>query len=445
MKTAVSFSWLYKHSHVKNVCLSFVLLGIMMFVSAGLSAQINVRIKLFLQGPYNAALDRHNDVTPNWVTVLQNNAASQPYNMAPFNYTGAESVNTAMFTATAATTDIVDWVLVELKNAGGASVAKRAALVLENGDVVDVDGVSPVAFTAIANNYYITVNHRNHLNLSTEQRIPLTASPALYDFDFTRATDATLYGPSSAFAVRGASTLLVAGDANANSIVRYNGPANDRDVILSYLGYDEAGYIANVYRAEDINLDGVVRYNGPGNDRDALLEALDFNEVGYKQAAQIPVTEIPLPVTWGVITAVYKNGQLIVNWETKSETNNKTFIVQASADGNEWHELGTVASSHSNTSTAQRYEFIASGAKLLMGVSLGGLLLLGFAGTGKKRRSVVAMGLLLMILVTMNYACSKNKDQEMTTTGTKLKFVRIVQVDIDGAKKYSIVTKIIKW
>ena len=53
-------------------------------------------------------------------------------------------------TAVTGSDAIVDWVFVELRNASGNTVVdSRAALLQRDGDVVDVDGVSPLRFTQV--------------------------------------------------------------------------------------------------------------------------------------------------------------------------------------------------------------------------------------------------------------------------------------------------------
>ncbi|MBK9336210.1 MAG: hypothetical protein IPM98_06340 [Lewinellaceae bacterium] len=45
-------------------------------------------------------------------------------------------------------------------------LATRSALLQRDGDVVDVDGVSPVVFGVVSGqDYYPTVRHRNHLGV----------------------------------------------------------------------------------------------------------------------------------------------------------------------------------------------------------------------------------------------------------------------------------------
>lgn len=133
---------------------------------------------------------------------------------------------------------------------------------------------------AAPGSYYLTVRHRNHLGLSTEL---VTFVAGNNNFDFTTATDATIFGTSAAYATVNGKICMRAGDANSNGGIRYNGPANDRDAILTFLGSNETGITANVYSTFDLNLDGTVRYNGPANDRDFLLQMLGSNETGFVQ------------------------------------------------------------------------------------------------------------------------------------------------------------------
>ena len=240
---------------------------------------VRLSLKAFLGGAFNGT--RNKDVTTAWVNVLKVKALSQPYNTAAFgNYTGTESVPASIFTVTAADNDVVDWVLLELKKADGTLVSRCAALILENGNIVNLDKSASVSLKAAPGNYHLTIRHRNHLGLSTE---PIAFVAGNNNFDFTAATDATLFGTSAAFKTQNGKTLLIGGNANSNINVRYNGIANDRDAILTYVGGSEIGLANNVYAAQDLNLDGTVRYNGLNNDRDFLLAILQGNEIGFIQ------------------------------------------------------------------------------------------------------------------------------------------------------------------
>ena len=73
---------------------------------------------------------------------------------------------------------IVDWVVVELrdKNDNTSILHSRAALLQADGDVVDVDGFSPVSISAPSDSYHIAVLHRNHLGVMSAAPIALTST-----------------------------------------------------------------------------------------------------------------------------------------------------------------------------------------------------------------------------------------------------------------------------
>jgi hypothetical protein len=62
---------------------------------------------------------------------------------------------------------IVDWVWVELRNSADRAIVieGRSALLQRDGNIVDVDGTSTIDFDAAADNYYVLIQHRNHLSI----------------------------------------------------------------------------------------------------------------------------------------------------------------------------------------------------------------------------------------------------------------------------------------
>ena len=65
----------------------------------------------------------------------------------------------------------------------------------------------------------------------------------------------------------------------------------------------------------------------------------------------------PLPVTLTSFEAVRKGSSVLVTWATATETNNKGFNVQESADGTTFHNVGFVASQATNSTKALQYSF----------------------------------------------------------------------------------------
>ena len=112
--------------------------------------------KVFLQGPFNGT-EMNTTLRTNGIVPL-----SQPYSSS---YTGTESVSSIP-------ADVVDWVLVQLRNPTTTVIAERAAFFKKDGTVVDLDGTSPVSFeNVVAGKYYIAIRHRNHLGVMTEMPI----------------------------------------------------------------------------------------------------------------------------------------------------------------------------------------------------------------------------------------------------------------------------------
>lgn len=237
----------------------------------------------FLQGAFNPVTNMNKDVTPAWAAILAANATSQPYNTPSFGYAGTETVDPSIFTSTAANDDVLDWVLLELKDSSGTLIDRKAALVLENGNVTNIDKTQPVVFKARTGQYHLTVRHRNHLGLSSN----LTSFVAGQNiFDFTVATDTELYGNANAFNVINGKTVMIAGNANGNNFVSYAGSGNDRAVILSVIGGVNTNVVNNIYSPADLNLSGSVYYSGTGNDRAIILNSLGGN-VAIVMAQQI--------------------------------------------------------------------------------------------------------------------------------------------------------------
>ena len=72
---------------------------------------------------------------------------------------------------------IVDWVFVELRSAADPTVivSSRSALLQRDGDIVELDGTSPIQVRAVTSeSYFVAVRHRNHLAVMTASPIALT-------------------------------------------------------------------------------------------------------------------------------------------------------------------------------------------------------------------------------------------------------------------------------
>ncbi len=72
--------------------------------------------------------------------------------------------------------------MVELRNKNNSSqiLGTRSALLLRNGNIVDMNGTSDVVFANLtADDYYIAIRHRNHLGIMTQNPQPVGTTAVL--------------------------------------------------------------------------------------------------------------------------------------------------------------------------------------------------------------------------------------------------------------------------
>lgn len=181
---------------------------------------------------------------------------------------------------------IVDWVVVELREAAanGFRVATSSALLQRDGDIVGMDGASPVVFTVPNNFYYLSIKHRNHLGVMTATAYFFGPNSVSLDF----ADPAMMVWGANARKMIGEWALLWCGDANGNGQVKYTGAGNDRDPILSLVGGTQPNVNVPGYHRQDVNMDGRVKYTGTGNDRDRVLTTIGGTTPNATRTGQVP-------------------------------------------------------------------------------------------------------------------------------------------------------------
>ena len=140
---------------------------------------------------------------------------------------------------------IVDWVLVELRDATDSSiiVASQSALVQRDGDVVSTTG-TPLSFSLPQGDYFVAIKHRNHLGIISATTVTLSSTGTFLDF----SSDSTLAnGDSLALTNIGNGVFaMYAGDATGD------GNILNTDIINAI---SNSGGI-NVYNSADTNMDG---------------------------------------------------------------------------------------------------------------------------------------------------------------------------------------------
>ncbi len=142
---------------------------------------VALRLKILLQGPYLSATGLMNDNLVRSGII----PTREPYTGLGYTHiTGGGELVSAAVLATTGSTSVVDWVFVELRAPTTLTtiLETRAGLLLANGNIVDVDGVSPLRFTSPANTFYVVVRHRNHLAVMTPGALSLSGTPTFHDF-----------------------------------------------------------------------------------------------------------------------------------------------------------------------------------------------------------------------------------------------------------------------
>jgi len=212
-----------------------------------LAVDINITLDLtvFLEGAFDTG-------TSLMETTLKTEGfmpLTQPYNTAPWNYTGTEAV--ASIPA-----DVVDWVLVELRDAASAAEAVSATVLAgwpkafflkADGSIVDVDGTSlpGIGNPTITNSLYVVVRHRNHLAVMSSAGMSL--SSGVYSYDFTTGLDQA-YGGSSGYKQAGDKYVMVGGDITHDGNI----------YVTDYNAWAVAFGTTDGYYKSDLNMDGDV-------------------------------------------------------------------------------------------------------------------------------------------------------------------------------------------
>ncbi|MBN1340954.1 MAG: LamG domain-containing protein [Bacteroidales bacterium] len=199
-------------------------------------------IKVFLEGPFNGT-SMGAELNANGFIP-----SDHPYNQPPWNYDGAESL------VSIPNSQVVDWVLIEFRDTTQANRAtpaatsfRRAALLLADGTVTDLDGISPVAFNSwIDWSLFLVVRHRNHLDI--QAAYPATRAGTVYTYDFTFAQIQVLGGLNGHKQIAPNIWGMTGGDGFPD------GEANNID--KNDVWVPEAG--SSGYYGGDFNLDGQV-------------------------------------------------------------------------------------------------------------------------------------------------------------------------------------------
>ncbi len=198
---------------------------------------------------------------------------NQPYGDHPsLNYDGNETVSNFVLNL-GGTDAVIDWVMVELRDKNNPSqiVARKAALLQKDGDVVNKDGISQVSFDVDPDDYYISVCHRNHLAAMTANTVSI-GKGTISTVDFTSPSTATYGGPTAQVELPNGRKALWAGNANGDDKIIFQGNDTDNNegffAILTAPGNvnTQINYILESYHAADADMNCQLIYQGVNNE-----------------------------------------------------------------------------------------------------------------------------------------------------------------------------------
>jgi PKD repeat protein len=186
-------------------------------------------LTVFLEGPYNGTT-----MSQGLIGYVPLN---QPYNVSPWNYTGTENV--ASIPA-----NVIDWVLIELRDAtsaGGAGsatrIGRKAAFLRNDGRVVGLNGNPVLDFGSltVANNLFAIVNHRNHLSILSANG--LTQTSGIYTYNFTTGSGQAFGGIAAQKQIAPSVWGMYGGDGDKNGIVNTGDESLTWEVTAGNKGY----------------------------------------------------------------------------------------------------------------------------------------------------------------------------------------------------------------
>jgi len=203
--------------------------------------EFGLDLKVFIEGPY--------DETTGLMSTHLNAETiplSQPYNIPPWNYNGNESINETI------PENIVDWILVELRDAPDAISAtsetiieRQAALLTSDGSIVNAhDLSSQISFINLpVNDLFVVIYHRNHIGIMSAY--PLTTPTDVYPYDFSSSAERVHGGDEGHKTIEYGVWGMIAGDYNANGTIDYNDYINGWMIQSGSSGYNSADFNLN--------------------------------------------------------------------------------------------------------------------------------------------------------------------------------------------------------
>jgi|GEM_PF-3995980 len=220
--------------------------------------------------------------------------------------TAADTITSNTVLSVTGANAIVDWVFVELRDADDSTIVvdSRSALLQRDGDIVEVDGTSPITFnTFVSADYFVSVRHRNHLGVMSQTALPLT--PVVSTIDFRLPTTPTYVLANSPIHQSQVDVAqgkaLWAGNALYDGQIIYQGTDNDVNVIYQQVIAATGNpfflpfYILAGYYTGDVNMDGEVIFQGTTNDVEYIYQNVINNHNGNSLKQNFFIIQEQLP------------------------------------------------------------------------------------------------------------------------------------------------------
>jgi hypothetical protein len=293
--------------------------------------ELCLKIKAFLQGPYDPAQHKMRDdlraqgflpATDPYATPLYDTSF---VHVPPSGL--ATVLNPSVVFADYGDNSIVDWVFIELRDKNDKTLVKytRSVLLQRDGDVVDLDGTSKVCLYGLPDNtYYIALRHRNHFGVMTAVPKLLTTAGTVVDFttmnpsnpndefNFGTASDmfpGVNYSGLSQSTTSDGKRAMWYGNSHANRKIKYEAGSDpdDQSIILSDvidyqfthgLPLPQSGYdFCFGYLAGDVDMNGKAKYEAPYDDRSLILYQILFYPLNglFLSAYDQMIEQLPRP------------------------------------------------------------------------------------------------------------------------------------------------------
>lgn len=228
-----------------------------------------VAATVFLEGAWNG--------TNAMNTILED--ANLVSASAPYNGTNSHAGSESIASAAAVPNGAVDWVLVELREAGSAAGAvnstrkgSAAGFLMSDGSIKATDGTSNLSVNLSSNtgaDYYVVIYHRNHLPIMSA--FAIVGSSGTLTIDFTSNSANTYQTTTALVALAGSKFGMPAGDTNSSGVIDATDLSTWRD--NNGLGFSYSGS-----GIADFNLDGAIN----------AVDRNDFYRKNTAKTRQVP-------------------------------------------------------------------------------------------------------------------------------------------------------------